>query len=102
MVCIAWLGYWCVRLPSPSSALTSVYRIFRNFAVPPARAPLLLKDCHIFVVELSILAKTPLVTFRRFLVLPFCRAPPFMGHSHADHLGLYDAVDVLPHPRFLG
>ena len=102
MVCIAWLGYWCVYLSSDGSALMSVYCIFRDTAVPPARAPLLLKDCHIFVVELSILAQTVLVTFRRFLVLPLCRTPPFMDHSHADHLGLYNAVDVLPHPRFFG
>jgi hypothetical protein len=109
-VCIAWPGYGCVyfsthtrgALPRPGPALMPVYRVFRNIAVPPARAHLLLKDCYLYVVELSILAQTPLVTFRRFLVLPLCRAPPFMDHSHADHLGLYNAVDVLPHPRLPG
>jgi hypothetical protein len=89
-------------LPRASSVLIPVFRVFRNITVSPARAHLLLKDCHLYIVELSILAQTPLVTFRRFLVLPLCRAPPFMDHSHADHLGLYNAVDVLPHPRLPG
>lgn len=105
MMCIARVGYGCVHspwLPAASPALTPVYRMFRNIAVPPERTPLLLKDCHLYVVELSLLAQTPLVALRGCLVLPFYWAPPLMDHPHADHLGLYDVVDVLLHPRLPG
>ena len=77
-------------------------RALRNIAVPPARAPLLLKDCHLHAVDLSVLTQTPLVPLRRFLVLTLCRASALMDHSHADPLGLYHAVDVIPHPRLPG
>ncbi len=88
--------------PRANARTYTVTPVFRNIAVPPARAPLLLKDCHLYAIELSILAQTPLVALRRFLVLPLCRAPALMDHSHADHLGFYNAVDVLPRPSLPG
>jgi hypothetical protein len=58
-----WL--WVRTLPvATSPALMPVYRMFRNIAVPPARTPLLLQNCHLYVVELSVLAQTPLVALR--------------------------------------
>ena len=88
--------------PRANPLLMTAYRVFRNIAIPPARACLLLKDCHLHVIELSILAQTPLVAIRGCLVLPLCRAPALMDHSHANSLGLYNAVDVLSRPRFPG
>jgi hypothetical protein len=69
--------------------------IFRNPTVSPAGTPVIFEDCNIFVIQLSILAQTPLVACRRYLVLPLHWAPPLMDHPHADHLGVVDAVDVL-------
>ena len=71
------------------------YLIFRNPTVSPAGTPVIFEDCDIFVIQLSVLAQTPLVASRRYLVLPLRWAPPLMDHPHADHLGLDNAVDVL-------
>ena len=80
----------------------SLRPIFRNATVSPAGTHLIFENCNIFVMQLSILAQTPLVTNRRFLLLPLRWAPAVMDHPHANHLGLDNAVDVLQRPNVPG
>jgi hypothetical protein len=100
----AWLWvrvvpHMCPALPRD---LTPLFDGSRNAAISPARTPFLFQDRHILAMQLPILAQASLVPNRRRMVLPLRRAPAVMDHSHADRLGLGNALDVLQRPSVPG
>jgi hypothetical protein len=74
----------------------------RNAAVSPAGAPLVFEDRHIYAMQLSVFAQTPLVADRRLVVLRLRGAQAVVDHPDADRLGLGDAVDVVHGPSVSG
>lgn len=91
----------CVNPTIVSCHMLSLHHISRNATVSPAGTHLIFEDCNIFVMQLSILAQTPLVANRRFLLLSLRWAPAVMDHPYADPPGLDNAVDVLQRPNVI-